>query len=89
MSVNGTQVDTFVARKTAVGYVDLEQYVRAKGANLNRNDIARRYSFSLRGRNFVALLGSSKIKKGPIWTQMPDVPMEFDGRVWVPLEAFD
>ena len=89
MSVNGTQVDTFVARKTAVGYVDLEQYVNAKGASLNRNDVARRYSYSLGGRNFIALLGSSKIKKGPIWIKMPDVPMEFDGRVWVPLEAFD
>lgn len=84
LAVRGSDVPSFVAKETDVRYVELAAYVAAMGEQLTNNKKDKRYAFSHGGENYLALLGTSKIRVGSHWTAMADTPMLVGGKVFVP-----
>lgn len=85
VAVNGKQVSCFVATLSKAEYVDLKAWAAAKGLSVHWASKKQRASIALRAGATVFSLGSGQAKAGGAWKSMPDIFLEYKGRLWVPL----
>lgn len=88
-TIGGRAVPVFTASETNAEMADLNAWAAARSVELNHNLAAHRASFSWRGQSHLAALATDKIKVGGTWRSMPDIVMEHQGKLWVPLEALE
>lgn len=88
-AISGGSVPTFVASSTGTVMVDLIAWAGARGVALNLNQSLRRASFSWRGKSHLLALATDQIKIGNQWHTMPDIVIEHQDKLWVPLTTLE
>ncbi|MBX3117768.1 MAG: hypothetical protein KF784_01790 [Fimbriimonadaceae bacterium] len=89
VNIAGQNIPSFSAKKTGARFLEVTAWAKARNVTLNRNDEAKRFSFTWKGKNCIMCWGTDQIKIGDSWRALPDVVMYDEGKLWIPLSAVE